>query len=312
MRHAHEVSPAHQRTRQRGAAVAVGAIVAVMVIAALGVGLIYGFGGLRASGMASAGTSTPYRPSPPPRLPRQPSSIPPIQSHVLLQTRASSATPTPCPTFTLPPSVVGQTPTTGTSGAGTTSVAPPEATIPPCGDGQIYGPRCYTVLPGPVPTQDEVRQALLTAAQQNSMPFSLVESIGWQESGWQENVQACDGGVGVMQLQPETTQWLNQQYNTNYSPYDLTGNVTMGVTLLNWLYNYYIPFCNQGLPAGQTCDWNTVWPGATDGATIRQIVESAYNEGVGTMASYGIQNWNYVNSVESLLAQFTAADPTGT
>jgi hypothetical protein len=280
---------------------------AALVAVVLAVTLAFGAGGWHFGSPSLTSRSTPYRIAPPPGLPKtQLAKIPPLGADFVLPSQSTVATPTPCPTYTLPSAVI-RFPTP--SGTATTPSPTATSAIPSCGDGQLFGPRCYTVLPGQPPTQDQVRQALFTESQQLSMPFPLIEAIGWQESGWQENVQACDGGVGVMQLQPETTQWLNETYGTNYSAYDLIGNATLGVTLINWLYNYYIPFCNQGEPAGITCDWDTVWPGATDGATIRQIVESAYNEGIGNVANYGIQNWNYVNSVDSLFAQFQAAEP---
>jgi hypothetical protein len=210
-----------------------------------------------------------------------------------------------------PPGSIGAPPVTGTP---TGTEVPPAsrltglATLPPCGDGERPGPRCYSVLPGAAPSQDEVRQALYDAAVQNHFSFSLIEAISWQESGWQQNVKACDGGVGLMQLMPDTTTWLNTYYGRNDDPYTLAGNIMQGIELLQWTYSYYISFCNPQLPQGQTCNWDTVWPDATDGATIRDIVSSAYNEGIGTMAHYGIINWWYVNSVVNLWKQFLAAE----
>ena len=247
-------------------------------------------------------------PMPPPNLPIPPKTdaVPPLGAHfVLPPVTPGQPTATPCPGFTLPTAVLGS-PATATT-APTTTPSSSRPTIPVCGNGSLYGPKCYSILPGTNPTQDEIRQKLYTVANTRGVSFSLVEAIAWQESGWQENVQACDGGVGVMQLQPETSVWLNKQFNTNYSSFELDGNINLGVTMVTWLYNYYIPFCNQGLTSG-TCNWDTVWPGATDGATIRQIVLSAYNEGVGTMAHYGIQNWSYVNSVSLLWKQFKASE----
>jgi hypothetical protein len=184
--------------------------------------------------------------------------------------------------------------------------------IPVCGNGQRPGPQMVcTTFPGAEPTEDQVRQTMYNLAVSTGfLNFSLIEAEGWQESGWTENIQACDGGIGVMQIQPDTVTWLNQTYGTNYDPHQLQGNINLGINMLQWLYNYYIPYCNQGMPAGQTCDWDTVWPGATDGATVRQIVISSYNQGVGTTALYGIQNWNYVNNVMALRAQFLAAEGT--
>ncbi len=234
-------------------------------------------------------------------------------------TPGSSATATPVSTTTPSLAVPSPTPTTP---SGVTTPAPtatvdvnkgangtpaPTATLPLCGSGHPYAPNCYTTLPGPAPTYDEVRQALVTAATDYGIALSLVEAEAWQESGWQQNVVACDGGVGTMQLMPQTTAWLNQMYGTNFNPYVLQDNAHLGVLMLRYLYAYYLPFCNQGLPANESCTGDTIWPGATDNATLRDIMISAYNEGVGTMANYGIINWWYVQSVLTIRAQFLAS-----
>ena len=160
-------------------------------------------------------------------------------------------------------------------------------------------------------SRGQVTSMLRTAAHNYGLPTNLLLAIAWQESGWYQHVIARDGGIGVMQIQPDTVTWLNQTYGTNYDPHQLQANINLGINMLQWLYNYYIPYCNQGMPAGQTCTWDTVWPGATDGATVRQIVISSYNQGVGTTALYGIQNWSYVNNVMALRAQFLAAEAGG-
>ncbi len=230
-------------------------------------------------------------------VPQPTGSIPPLGMHFSLA-GARAALATPCPV---------ETPT----GAPTATpfATPVPAALPACGNGQRPGPRCFTTLPGTPPTQDQVRQEMYTVVSASGFSnFSLIEAFGWQESGWQENVVACDGGIGVMQLQPETVTWLNQSDGTNYDPKTLDGNIHLGVAMAIWLYDYYLPFCDQGMPAGQPCTWDTVWPGATDGATVRQIVISSYNQGVGTTANYGIQNWQYVNNVMALRQQFLAAE----
>lgn len=308
-----------------------GSILTTLLIQHTGLSTATGARG-RSSSPIGVGHVVTVTPRPPSHVPPPPPSAPPAAHAFSLQQNAIYAAATPCPVPTLSPAVIGpsgttneatpsatNTPTptitpTGTPAATPTATATPAptatpvpiATIPACGTGQPYGPQCSKPLPGPTPTYDEERQALYNASMKNQMAFSLVESIAWQESGWQQNIEACDGGVGTMQLMPDTTTWLNQYYGTNYSAYDLVGNTNLGVSLLRYLYLYYMPFCNQGMPAGQTCTGDTIWPGATDGATLRDILISAYNEGAGTMSNYGIINWWYVNSVLNLRQQFLA------
>ncbi len=156
------------------------------------------------------------------------------------------------------------------------------------------------MTPTVTPTTDQIAQAITTAANNAHIPANLQEAIAWQESGWQINVIACDGGIGLMQLQPTTVTWLNNYYGISDDPYTLTGNADLGARYISYYYSFYIGYLQQNDPATcgmNGCDWDTVWPGATDGATVRDIVISVYNEGAGTMSNYGIINWWYVNDV---------------
>ena len=293
------------RAQRRVLPLAIVAAVVVITVASVAFTVIWG-GHRTPTTTATLSSATP---SVPPHLPAPAASAPPLGTHFTLQLKPPFVTPTPCPGYVLPASVLGnaatETPTaTATTPAVSRDTTATPAPIPLCGNGQLFGPKCYSVLPGTEPTQDQIRQSLFTSAGKYSLSFPLVEAVAWQESGWHELVQACDGGIGVMQIQPETVQWLNATFHTDYSAFDLDGNTNLGTSMVSWLYNYYLPFCNQGLPSGQTCNGDTVWPGATDNATLRDVVISAYNEGPGTMAKYGIQNWNYVHSVLSFLNQF--------
>lgn len=109
-----------------------------------------------------------------------------------------------------------------------------------------------------------------------------------------------------MQLMPDTVTWLNQHYGTNDNPYDPAGNADLGTHYLQYYYAFYVGYLEQYYPSAcppNTCDWDTPWPDGTDGATVREIVISVYNEGAGTMAAYGIINWGYVSSVEHFMTQ---------
>jgi len=62
----------------------------------------------------------------------------------------------------------------------------------------------------------------------------LVRALAWVESGWQQGVVSSTGAVGVMQLMPGTTTWLEdeifgQELNEDVSVYD---NIKAGVLLL--------------------------------------------------------------------------------
>ncbi len=299
-----------RRPRRRGVPLLLISAFALVAVATVLFTLLFGGGKLP---WASKSASIPagVTPAPLAHVPtKPPSSYPPIHSNI-----SFAANATPCPVQTATPAshvVLSGTPVIHLSPTPTPTI--PRGGLPVCASGQRPGAHCVpppNTFPGAEPTQDEKRQAMYNLVTSNGFDnFSMVEAVAWQESGWTEDVLACDGsgGIGLMQVQPDTAAWLNQTDGTTFSPYTLDGNVHLGVALLSWMYAYYIPYCNQGMPTGQTCDWDTVWPGATDGATVRQIVISSYNQGVGTTAQYGIQNWNYVNNVMTLRQQFLAAE----
>ena len=56
--------------------------------------------------------------------------------------------------------------------------------------------------------RDSVRRVLVEEARRFSVPVSLVLAVGWQESGWRQDVVSHAGAVGVMQLLPDTGEWV--------------------------------------------------------------------------------------------------------
>ncbi|MBA3824047.1 MAG: lytic transglycosylase domain-containing protein [Ktedonobacterales bacterium] len=216
---------------------------------------------------------------PPPPPPRQPT---PTATHAPPTATATNPTTTltPCPT----------------GGCPTATSAPPTATPGPCQPGGAP----YYKTPEPTPTGNQIAAAITSAANANGIPPLLEEAIAWQESGWQINLVACDGGIGLAQLQPATVAWLNSTYGIHDDPYSLAGNADLSARYLHYYYSFYIGYLQQNEPAAcgtAGCNWDTPWPGATDGANVRDIVISVYNEGAGTMNTYGIINWWYVNDV---------------
>jgi hypothetical protein len=112
----------------------------------------------------AAPTATPIRPTPTP-----------------------SDSPTPCPDGPCPTPTPSPTPL-------------PTATPGPCQTGGAP----YYVTPVANPSSDQIVAAITTAANTYGIPVSLQEAIAWQESGWQQNVGACDSGIGLMQMQMKT------------------------------------------------------------------------------------------------------------
>jgi hypothetical protein len=158
--------------------------------------------------------------------------------------------PKPTPTPTPRP--------TPTPGGTPTSTPTPTATPTPC------GPGAYT---GGNPTQAQLRTALQTAASTYGLPVNMLYAVAWQESRWHQDVVACDGGIGLMQIQPDTAPWLNQQSvpvcglaATNYDVTQYQDNALLGAKFLKWLSCYYSYWANTSgaslaNPGAQSVDW---------------------------------------------------------
>ncbi len=77
--------------------------------------------------------------------------------------------------------------------------------------------------------------ALLTAqAQAGGVDPALVKAVAWQESGWRM-ITASDGGIGIMQLMPDTVTWAETTLlGGSINPYTPADNVRAGVALLRY------------------------------------------------------------------------------
>ncbi|MFF3109480.1 transglycosylase SLT domain-containing protein [Kitasatospora sp. NPDC057904] len=202
-------------------------------------------------------------------------------------------------------------------------VAPPP---PPAPEGPHAPPlqsSCKPSKPQPDEAKDAVGAALTAAAGQARtltlssggtdklppLPVNLVKAIAWQESGWQSGILACDGGIGTMQVMPNTVSWMNTKFGTVSDAKTLAGNVQLGTQLLDWLVAY---FGDSGF--GGTYDLS---PDPATGKTpLLDLVISAYNAGAGnvhyntatdpatgaTVGSLVIPNPGYVANVKALMA----------
>src|SRR2546430_1319176 len=74
---------------------------------------------------------------------------------------------------------------------------------------------------------------------QITVPARLVYAVAWQESGWQSTIMACDGGIGTMQVMPNTATWMNQRFGTSFDVHALSGNAFLGGQYLAWLVAYF-------------------------------------------------------------------------
>jgi hypothetical protein len=170
-----------------------------------------------------------------------------------------TAPPAP-PTPTAAPTTAPTGPTATASSTGTPAT--------PTGPTATAAPQC-PYYAGNNPSQSQISSALIAAADLYHLPHNLLLAVAWQESKWHQDVTACDGGIGLMQLQPYTYPWLNGQSvpacslaATSYDPNTLTGNADLGAKYLAWLSCFYSYWGNNGSslatlasPGAYTIDW---------------------------------------------------------
>ncbi|MEU8261415.1 lytic transglycosylase domain-containing protein [Micromonospora sp. NPDC048999] len=229
-----------------------------------------------------------------------------------------------------PPAAVegmGVAPSAKSSPSATPTVKPkPKATRTSTGPLAKPKPPTETKLPPPPPkpapsdckpsyrgtkaTNSQVKAALSDAAAKTywptsapklTIPLNLVKATAWQESGWQSNIVACDGGIGLMQVMPATADWMNQRFGESYDINDYRDNAYLGANYLAWLTKYigdmYFPETDYSLDASLcTAEWNSC---------LLNAVISAYNYGHNAVAREGqpltIPNPRYVDNVRSLM-----------
>ena len=62
----------------------------------------------------------------------------------------------------------------------------------------------------------------------------LTRALAWMESGFQQDVVSSVGAIGVMQLLPETWEWVDVILLGQTTPRNASGNVQAGVRYLRW------------------------------------------------------------------------------
>lgn len=156
----------------------------------------------------------------------------------------------------------------------TTSAAAPAQAAPAPPTRRSIGP------PYPTPETMSASQIGQIGAN-NGATWSLTDAIAWQESGFRNYVVARDGGVGIMQIMPDTWRWIQSSLDTGVplNPSSAADNVRAGSLMLHWLLN------QTGDPA---------------------LAAAGYNEGLATLRRRGIipQTQQYVRNVMTLRARF--------
>lgn len=276
---------ARPRRRRAGVIFLVAALVVVGLIAVGGLAvLIKG----RDPVPVSAGSSAS-------RSPSQPSAEP---SDLVVETTSAppSASPSAKPSKSAAPKK---------------SLAPPKQTaLPPPPPKVSTKPGCLPTYNGTKLPTSTVRTYLDAASEKQfwgsatppevqaiRVPKRLLYGVADQESGWQSNIYACDGGVGVMQIMPNTETWMNQRFGTSWKIGTPQDNVMLGGQYLAWAIRYF----------GEQLGTFDIMGADT---TLLNAVISAYNNGAGAVdlakGDAGITNWTYVNNVKALMTRCCA------
>jgi soluble lytic murein transglycosylase-like protein len=87
---------------------------------------------------------------------------------------------------------------------------------------------------GPPASRESVRSALDYWARVYGVDPSLVRALAWMESGFQQDVISNVGAIGVMQLLPETWEFVDLVLLGTRTPRNYQGNVRAGVRYLRW------------------------------------------------------------------------------
>ncbi|MCA1702249.1 MAG: LysM peptidoglycan-binding domain-containing protein [Actinobacteria bacterium] len=97
-----------------------------------------------------------------------------------------------------------------------------------------------------------VEAVLERNADDHGLDRSLVKAVAWQESGWHQNVVSSAGAIGVMQVMPDTADYVNESLGGgNLNAHRTRDNVELGVTYLDHVIDQ-MPTEDQGLAAYYT------------------------------------------------------------
>jgi LysM repeat protein len=94
------------------------------------------------------------------------------------------------------------------------------------GGGTTYSAAAATTI--------DVETVLESQAQAKGLDDSLVKAVAWQESGWNQKARSSVGAIGVMQVMPDTADYVNEVLGTGeLNVRDAADNVELGVTYLD-------------------------------------------------------------------------------
>ena len=88
-------------------------------------------------------------------------------------------------------------------------------------------------------SRDAVRSAIDYWARSYGVDPALARALAWMESGFQQDVVSSVGAIGVMQLLPETWEFVDTVLVGRRTARDYRGNVRAGVRYLRWQLDHF-------------------------------------------------------------------------
>ena len=92
---------------------------------------------------------------------------------------------------------------------------------------------------GPPASRDSVRAAIDYWSRVYGVDPKLARALAWMESGFQQDVVSNVGAIGVMQLLPETWEFVDTVLLGVTTPRNYQGNVRAGVRYLRWQLDHF-------------------------------------------------------------------------
>ena len=148
--------------------------------------------------------------------------------------------PGPVPVDGIPRAAAAAAPSTGT----TLPVPPTPDANPGPGESVRTVPNQSVVSAAPRPDdlvpadREYLRPILIRYAQENGLPADMVMALAWVESSWRRGAVSDVGAVGVMQLMPNTVEYVSKKLlglRSNLDPRNPTSNVRMGARYMKHL-----------------------------------------------------------------------------
>ncbi|HEY7975294.1 MAG TPA: hypothetical protein VID72_08125, partial [Ktedonobacterales bacterium] len=121
----------------------------------------------------------------------------------------------------------------------------------------------------------------------------LLKWLSCYYSYWGNN-----GGQSLSNPGAYTVDWYYQQANLSYP--DSSSPNSLCAAVFN--ANAYYP----ALPSSTSDPWSCPYSATAGDTTLLDITISAYNEGAGNIAKYGINNTLYINGVEGYIPRFAS------